>query len=268
MALPARASVPLPEIVDDWVDNERCSRGISFDALALEALRALWASLGVETSAGTPSDIDVDTWMRAQAASIGGGEADRVTEALCLLYEQRTEVNLLAIPDLAWRRLPETPRQVRQQKGAHSSRNSVPREERARRISAAWRAAGRPRDPRRRWYKALANFEIPASERFNVYVWPELIGEDLSAYEASALMRAVQQSDLYRHRSIVDFATWPVSAGPIPPNPAERDAVRLAWLRSLGFDVPSPDEDSAEQHAWQSWTSERWRLRNDLDGTS
>lgn len=119
--------------------------------------------------------------------------------------------------------------------------------------SAAWRASGSPRDPQKVWLKALKNLVIPETERFNVYVFPDLLGEGLTGDEASDFMSKVRRFSEYQERSVNDFEIWPVSAEPIPVDPTERMAANLCWFRSLGLAAPHPDEDTPERRAWEAW---------------
>lgn len=278
MDLPAKTTVPLPAFVDDWVDQQCAAREISFGDLALEALAALRSSLGAGCASGTPAEADLATWFDAEVVAYGTGPADRLTEALCTLCAQHTGADFATIDSGDWRRLPpasprDTAAEARFMDGMRHEfdalrqmrEHSGPVYQRSKVIGDAWRAAGRPQDPRRVWEKALRNLTIPESERFNVYVWPERIAEDLRSADASSLLADAQRSTQYRDRPIDNFQTWPVSAEPMPADPKEREAKRLAWLRSIGLTAPDPREDTPEKRAWEAWQRERARLRREFE---
>jgi hypothetical protein len=281
MELPAKTAVPLPAFVDDWADQQCAARGIAFGDLVLEAVQVLRSSLGPQCASGTPLDADLATWFDAEVAAYSTGPPDRVTDALCTLCAQHTGADLVTMDSGGWRRLPppspqqaaamarlrdglrrqlDAERQMRKRGGPLYQLSK----ERSRVISEAWRAAGRPQDPRRRWDRARRNLTVPDSERFNVYVWPERIGEGLQFADASSLLAGVQHSKDYRGRPVGDFQVWPVTAEPMPEDPKEREAKRLAWLRSIGLTAPHPSEDTPERQAWSAWQRERARIRREL----
>lgn len=83
MEVAEKASVPLPVIVDKWVDEQCAERGISFEDLEREA-------------------------FEVHPEAEGEGLADRATVALWLLFEERTGVNDgVAVHETGWRRLPQ-----------------------------------------------------------------------------------------------------------------------------------------------------------------
>jgi hypothetical protein len=158
------------------------------------------------------------------------------------------------------RRQQEQNRQMRERSGPQYDLSV----ERSRIMNRAWRAAGSPQDPRRQWSKALQQVtsQIPDSERFNVYIGHDRIGENLTISEASAMIDRASRAEEYRGRGIPE--TWPARAEPRPADPDERWPRRLAWLRSLGLTQAEPGEDTPERRAWEAWLRERARLRREL----
>jgi hypothetical protein len=260
----------LPVFVDDWVDVQRRKRGVSFEDLSIEALTLLREFFGERCVSRTPASAELATWLGAEGNAYGTGPADRVTEALCTMCSESTGADLGTMHNSGWRRLPETaslrpPRRSRagEEPGAARERWAAG-QRRSTTIAAAWRAAGSPEDPRKRWNKELAKLKISDDELFNVYVLPDRVAAGLAGSEASALLQSLQRSEGYRHRSVNDFVTWPARLEPIPTDWDARQQARLAWLRSLGVTAPHPDEDSPERRAWEAWQLERQRLRSAL----
>ena len=132
--------------------------------------------------------------------------------------------------------------------------------ERSRIMSAAWRAAGSPRDPQRIWDKAMRHLKIPDGERYDVWVGSERLGEDLPGDAASDLLWRLQHSPEHAERWVGDFDMWPRSAEPFPADPKDRGRARMRWYRALGVTVPHPTEDTPERRAWQAWLRQRAHL--------
>lgn len=262
-----REAIPLPMFVDHWVLEQCHSQDMTFENLALEALTRMRDLQGDDSPCRTPVDASLEDWLVAEADWYGGGIADRYTWAICILCEERTGVNLLGINDEWLRVPPDAQQRAHEQKESEElsevefERRRAQARERYETNSAAWRAAGRPPNPWKVWDKAIAALVVPEDERFNVYVWPEKIGENLTGDEASALLRKAQRSTEYQNRSVNDFASWPVSAEPMPAGPIDRFQAHLLWLRSLGLTAPYPGDDTPEGRAWEAWTSQRARLR-------
>lgn len=280
MDLPPRSAVPLPAFVDDWLDAECAERGLAFEAVALEALQALRDSLGSLVASRTPADANLETWFEAEVDAYGSGVAERVCAALCTLCAQHTGADLATMDREGWRRLPEP--SPDQEAAMERLRDSIRRQadaerqmrersgplyelskQRSRLIGEAWRAAGRPRDPSRRWRKELRNLTIPETERFNVYVLPDQIGGDLSLADGSALLERAKHSQEHRGRPIGAYVLWPVAAEPLPTDPKARVAKHRDWLRSIGLTAPDSSEDTPERRAWVAWQRERGRIRRE-----
>lgn len=212
---------------------------------------------------GTPLDASLEVWVEAEAAAVRSGVEDRITVALCLLCGERTGADMVTMLEGGWRRAPDriTALPARGRRPLPTAKERHQAQERGVEASAAWRAAGRPRDPLKVWTAAVAKLPIPGSERYSVYVWSELVGEGLSRDEAFELKERVQRSPEYAKRWVEDFWIWPASQEPMPADPAQRRPAIYRWYRSLGLTVPHPGEDSPERRAWEAWKNERATLR-------
>lgn len=275
MELPSKSEVPLPALVDDWVDGQCRSRSVSFAVVAQEALAFLRLSMADVVDLEPNSDGAPTLSLAEEADRLGvAGVADLLTQAICTFCGEQTGAGLSMMMDSGWRRLPEdqnrqrwTPLEQAPSDLENGRRTAAEARVRGDIIGAAWREAGRPEDPRKKWRSALARVTIPDDELFNVYVLPDLVAQDLSDADARELMGRLRRSREFADRLPDAFLIWPTCLEPLPEDWKEREAAAISWYRSLGVAAPHPDEDSPERRLWEAWLKERDRLREDVGGS-